>query len=651
MLSQDLAADLAELQIADLQDLCQEVGLDHKGNSAHLRSRLKRYVESRRAEPWTLLQPPPPIPPPPPFPSSSLFSQFQPSGNLSNPTLSTSNWSTVFAPSTIPPTVNNANQTTNTAHSSPVISGSAPNTITVTTSNTSPVQSTIFQANLPNNNTSAQYSTQINPPTSNPVNTQIPATTTYANIANLLQQQSSNASMHPNISQNMSNLPMAPTFQQSSVPQQQTQNLQMLMHNFNIFMQFMDFMQWRNQQPPVVPNLPINYNAAQTNPSFINPSSVVNQTNTAPPGFPTIGTTHQNLDLSCFETQNQQQPFKIDVKRISYISSSLEKRKIFFSGRQGSDAYRFITYLEETARFMGLTEEELFCCLPIVLTSEALEWFRLEEKKLANFANFKRSFLEHYSIPYYQDRLMEEARNRTQAKSEPILSYITCLRIIFDKMNPHLSLSRQLDIACQNLNPTFSMQINRDRICTFEDLLNAGKQVEIKLLNIRKYKDPPSPDTALLANAAWHPPKSEQVQKRTPSQSKNSKSNTAATTESECATIKTEGTKKPKKLPKQSIKTSETKSIPPVSNTELSTPNNVASNPKPPSPPKFQHPEMPRFGECFKCRQPGHRFSDCRYKRVFRIFCYSCGKANVTSSRCPACLKKKEENARGDQPQ
>ena len=119
---------------------------------------------------------------------------------------------------------------------------------------------------------------------------------------------------------------------------------------------------------------------------------------------------------------------------------------------------------------MGLSKNELFCSLPSKLTNEALEWFRLEEKRLNNFTNFRKAFLEHYKIPYYQERILDEACQRTQALSKSIVSYLTCIRIIFDKLDPPLPISRQLDIACRNLNPEYAMLIDRHLISNFEVL-------------------------------------------------------------------------------------------------------------------------------------------------------------------------------------
>lgn len=154
---------------------------------------------------------------------------------------------------------------------------------------------------------------------------------------------------------------------------------------------------------------------------------------------------------------------------------------------------------------MDLSDHELFCCLPVVLQLEALEWYRLEENGFEDFAKFREQFLEHYRLPYFQDRLAEEARLRRQGKDESIQAYVMCLRLIFEKLDSKLPLDRYLDGAVQNLNPKYALQINRKEVKTYEDLLTLGKQVEIKLHNIAKYAEPLPPSQALLSNAAYYP--------------------------------------------------------------------------------------------------------------------------------------------------
>lgn len=116
-------------------------------------------------------------------------------------------------------------------------------------------------------------------------------------------------------------------------------------------------------------------------------------------------------------------------------------------------------------------------------------------------------------MPYFQDRLAEEARLRIQSKNETIQAYVTCLRLIFEKIEAKLSIDRQLDRAIQNLYPMYSLQIKREEVKSFEDLQTLSKQVEVKLHNIAKYEEPPPPLEALLSNAAYYTPPSEWIRR------------------------------------------------------------------------------------------------------------------------------------------
>lgn len=240
---------------------------------------------------------------------------------------------------------------------------------------------------------------------------------------------------------------------------------------------------------------------------------------------------------------------------------------------------------------------------------------------------------------------MEELRNRTQGTTETILSYVTGLRIIFDKMSPCPDLSRQLDKACQNLNPTYAVQINRKDVSTFEDLLDLGKQVEIKMLNMQNYKEPPLPESSLLANAAWHRPKEDKPAKKQGGK-KNSPKNEVASVDAEIEVasvkeISKEKQKSPQKPidnPKNSKKFSTAKS----DFSQQATPTDNKAN-------EQEHGEMPRPGECFKCRRTGHNWTKCTFRKLFKTFCYGCGRANLIRPRCPTCKNSDQENREGGQ--
>ena len=169
-------------------------------------------------------------------------------------------------------------------------------------------------------------------------------------------------------------------------------------------------------------------------------------------------------------------------------------------------------------------------------------------------------------------------------------------------MSPKLSLSRQLDMACQNLNPTYAMQIDRNQINNFEDLLNAGKQVEIKLLNLSKYKEPPPPETSVLSNAAWHPPPTAKSPKKIQKEQKPHVKNEIASTKDVAAVV--QKSEQPKKqLPKFDKR----------NDTPMCAENKSRSSKQSSATFKYPadaHRELPNPGECFKCRQQGHLFKD-----------------------------------------
>lgn len=223
----------------------------------------------------------------------------------------------------------------------------------------------------------------------------------------------------------------------------QQQNLQPSDINL-LFAQFCNFLQTSNlthnfsQQPSHNQNFP-----QVQNTSYIPQNPCNTSQNTTQPQIP------QNY------TQANAVQNLIDPKRMSYISQAIEKRKVFFNGKQGSDPHRFLDYLNECSTSMGITDLEIYNCLPVVLHGEALDWFRINKSKMPTFKDFSQALVSNFSVKNYQDKLMYEALARQQGKNEPITTFVTNIRLIFNQMEPRLPESRQIDIACNNLNPSY----------------------------------------------------------------------------------------------------------------------------------------------------------------------------------------------------
>ena len=209
---------------------------------------------------------------------------------------------------------------------------------------------------------------------------------------------------------------------------------------------------------------------------------------------------------------------------------------------------------------------------------------------------------------------MHEAYARQQAKNEPITSFITNIRLIFNQMDPQLTLARQIDIACNNLNPNYIPYIRGSQINSFEKLIEEGKEVKLNVEKIKNYKGPPNPSTAIVKNAAW--PKKQQ------NQNTNTKIKKQLDEVEHTAATEPQKSRKPEKSPQKPKKDNNTQENPQKSNLE----------------------DMPNIGECYKCRQKGHIFKDCPNPAVYKYFCYSCGKGKVTVVKCPNCKDKRKEN-------
>lgn len=323
-----------------------------------------------------------------------------------------------------------------------------------------------------------------------------------------------------------------------------------------------------------------------------------------------------NTHMPQFLAYANNAPNSIDPKRMSYISQAIEKRKVFFNGKQGSDPHRFLVYLNECITSMGITQAEVYNCLPVVLHGEALDWFRINKTKLPNFEAFSKALVSNFSVKNYQNKLIYEALARQQGKNEPITTFITNIRLIFNQMEPQLPESRQIDIACNNLNPNYIQQIRRSHIKSFEDLIDEGKDVENNLDKIKNYKGPPNPSTALLKSAAWPKKSSERanITKKAPEKDE------LAATKSDKGTANN-NTRKPKK--------------------ESSSDKHTATNTKTT---ECDITDMPNAGECYKCRQQGHLFKDCPNESKLKFYCYRCGKGKVTVVKCPNCKDRKGKN-------
>ena len=191
------------------------------------------------------------------------------------------------------------------------------------------------------------------------------------------------------------------------------------------------------------------------------------------------------------------------------------------------------------------------------------------------------------------------------------MSFITSLRSIFVKMDPELTISRQLDITCDNLNPNFIHFIKRNSINSFEVLVSEGRQIESKNEKIKNYK------ATQATPVPWEELKDQRKHKKT----EDSAPLAIAREKSSCL------------KPKQN----KTKTLQNTTNPSISSSDPTQESKKS---------DLPISGQCWKCKKTGHRWRICT-SQVRKIFCYGCGKPNVIKTKCDKCASILEENKEG----
>ncbi|RVE49340.1 hypothetical protein evm_005955 [Chilo suppressalis] len=159
----------------------------------------------------------------------------------------------------------------------------------------------------------------------------------------------------------------------------------------------------------------------------------------------------------------------------------------------GSSCVRsFIERLEELRQAREIPQSRMLTAFSDLLEDSALAWFRSNKANFNSYSDLLIHLREDFDIPDLDYQLKNEIRQRTQARQETIVSYISTMQGMFARLSIPMSVDEQLEILMHNIRPEFMKELalhNVDSILTLKQL---GKRLELAQVRAEKFSEPNS---------------------------------------------------------------------------------------------------------------------------------------------------------------
>ena len=246
------------------------------------------------------------------------------------------------------------------------------------------------------------------------------------------------------------------------------------------------------------------------------------------------------------------------------------------------------------------------------------------------FNQFAKAFRVRFGDSDFQFELRQEIHLRTQGEKESVSDYLTCMRVMFDKLNLRMSEAEEVSFAHRNMLPRFHLALQRNDIEDFAHLEYLANAAQKSYRVARSYKPPPVPERSLLPDLAYKDPNYRTPDRR-PANTRERIAFLDQGVESYDYEEPIDQVFLANERKGNSVNESRNK---PRINPEMGNPN---PNPRP-TPPKPNCPPespTPRVFRCWNCGEPGHGFTTCAVPRT--KFCYGCGRKDVTKAECSYC--------------
>ncbi|CAH0402215.1 unnamed protein product [Chilo suppressalis] len=265
------------------------------------------------------------------------------------------------------------------------------------------------------------------------------------------------------------------------------------------------------------------------------------------------------------------------VQVVQQLSPKVYNLNSFNLKYRGDSCVRvFLTRLEELRVARKVPKDVIFDSFPDILEGPALYWFRANKSKFQCYSEVIKLLDEDFDIPDLDYLLLCEIRQRTQAKFESIVMFLSVIIGMFSRLKKHVPEDEQLDIILRNIRPEYIMALALHDITSIMQLKFLCKKLELAKAKASQFHEP------VLKTDSFAPDFNYLNLKTNVSKFKNQNGN-------------------------NNHKINSLKTI---------TNKNIKLN-------------------CFRCGLKNHDTSECQKSR--KVVCFKCGKSGVRILNCPKC--------------
>lgn len=177
---------------------------------------------------------------------------------------------------------------------------------------------------------------------------------------------------------------------------------------------------------------------------------------------------------------------------------------IKFSGLKKD--YSVSAFLERVAELKisrNSSDHLLFNSAIDLFVGPALIWYRANRDSFTNWSELAAGLRNEFQAIDYDDRLLDEIKQRTQGPNETIGLYVSVMKNLFSRLSNPVPEENQLRILQRNILPFYQTQLGLTEVHTVAELLKFGKVLEARKASAEAYVPPPLRGKTLEPDLAY----------------------------------------------------------------------------------------------------------------------------------------------------